>query len=643
MRRPVLATDRVRFIGEPVAVVVAETRALAVDASELVDIDYRAARRADRPGQGARRRRAAALRGRQPGRAQGPPGEEALDGAEVTVGGRFINQRLAAVPMEPGASIAAPDPETGGFILWTPTQGPHGPRDGIASALGLEPDKLRVISPGHRRRLRRAHLGLPGADRDRRRRPQARPRRALHRDALGDDARHAARPRAGAGRDHRRHARRADHRAEGARDRRLRRLSRRRVADADADRADVLRRLRHPEGRLPLRLRGHQHDADRRLPRRRAPGGHGAGRARGGHVRGRARDGPGRGAPAQLHLASFPHQTVTGANYDSGEYAAALEKALAQRGLRPTAGRAGGAARARRQPAARASGCAATWSGPASAPSSARCKVEQDGTVTVRSGASSHGQGHETAYAQLVAGTLGVPSRRRARGPVRHGQGGARHGHDGLALAAGRRHGGPERHRRGAGQGAAARRPPARGRRAATSRSCRARASAWPARPRRRSRGRELAQAAADPARRPEGMDDGLSAEHDWETPDATYPFGTHLAVVEVDVETGSTKLVRHVTVDDAGRIAQPAARRGPGARRHRPGRGPGAVRGDRLRRGRQLRHRLAGLLRDAERVRPAELRDRAHPDADRRATRWARRASARRARSAPRPRCGTR
>src|SRR5262245_40633441 len=40
MRRPVLATDTVRFIGEPVAVVVADTRAHAVDASELVDIDY---------------------------------------------------------------------------------------------------------------------------------------------------------------------------------------------------------------------------------------------------------------------------------------------------------------------------------------------------------------------------------------------------------------------------------------------------------------------------------------------------------------------------------------------------------------------------------------------------------------------------
>src|SRR4051794_37236975 len=146
MRRPVLATDRVRFIGEAVAIVVAETRALAVDASELVDVDYEPldvlvdmtkALDDDAPrlfpgGNFA---------------AQGQPGEEALEGAEVTVSGRFINQRLAAVPMEPGASIAAPDPETGGFILGPPTQGPHGVRDGIAKSLGIDPEPLRVIPP----------------------------------------------------------------------------------------------------------------------------------------------------------------------------------------------------------------------------------------------------------------------------------------------------------------------------------------------------------------------------------------------------------------------------------------------------------------------------------------------------------------
>ena len=64
--------------------------------------------------------------------------------------------------------------------------------------------------------------------------------------------------------------------------------------------------------------------------------------------------------------------------------------------------------------------------------------------------------------------------------------------------------------------------------------------------------------AAADPSRVPEGFDGGLNAENDFETPDATYPYGTHLAVVEVDTETGLAKLVRHVTVDDAGTITNP-------------------------------------------------------------------------------------
>ena len=68
----------------------------------------------------------------------------------------------------------------------------------------------------------------------------------------------------------------------------------------------------------------------------------------------------------------------------------------------------------------------------------------------------------------------------------------------------------------------------------------------------------ELARAAADPSRVPEGFDGGLNAENDFETPDATYPYGTHLAVVEVDIETGLAKLVRHVTVDDAGTITNP-------------------------------------------------------------------------------------
>ena len=68
----------------------------------------------------------------------------------------------------------------------------------------------------------------------------------------------------------------------------------------------------------------------------------------------------------------------------------------------------------------------------------------------------------------------------------------------------------------------------------------------------------DLAKAAADPSRLPEGMEPGLDAINDFETPDSSYPFGAHIAVVEVDTETGLTKVIRHVTVDDSGLIANP-------------------------------------------------------------------------------------
>jgi carbon-monoxide dehydrogenase large subunit len=70
----------------------------------------------------------------------------------------------------------------------------------------------------------------------------------------------------------------------------------------------------------------------------------------------------------------------------------------------------------------------------------------------------------------------------------------------------------------------------------------------------------ELARAAADPARRPPGMDSdpSLAAEVSFELDGNTYPFGTHVAVVEVDVETGLVRLLRHVAVDDSGRLLNP-------------------------------------------------------------------------------------
>jgi carbon-monoxide dehydrogenase large subunit len=68
----------------------------------------------------------------------------------------------------------------------------------------------------------------------------------------------------------------------------------------------------------------------------------------------------------------------------------------------------------------------------------------------------------------------------------------------------------------------------------------------------------ELGMAAADPARLPTGMDPGLLAAARPGQSHYTYPFGAHVAVVEVDLETGEVRLLRHVAVDDCGRILNP-------------------------------------------------------------------------------------
>jgi carbon-monoxide dehydrogenase large subunit len=73
----------------------------------------------------------------------------------------------------------------------------------------------------------------------------------------------------------------------------------------------------------------------------------------------------------------------------------------------------------------------------------------------------------------------------------------------------------------------------------------------------------ELAAAAADPARRPPGMEAGLEAAVDFEPERSTFPFGAHLAVCEVDTETGRVRLLRHVAVDDAGRVVNPVLAEG--------------------------------------------------------------------------------
>src|SRR5215468_3061268 len=146
--RPLIAIDRVRFVGEPVAVVVAQTRAQAVDAADAVAVDYEAlppvidpeaALEPDAPilfqAHGSN------LAIRVDDVADDP---DALEGAAIVVRGRFVNQRVAPVPMEPNGALAIAGPGQPSVTLWASVQAPHDTRRIVAQVLGLDPAQVRV-------------------------------------------------------------------------------------------------------------------------------------------------------------------------------------------------------------------------------------------------------------------------------------------------------------------------------------------------------------------------------------------------------------------------------------------------------------------------------------------------------------------
>jgi carbon-monoxide dehydrogenase large subunit len=159
--RPPLATDRVRFVGEAVAVVVAETKAAAVDAVELVEVDYdplpavvdpEAALAPGAPPQFDDRSNLAA--GVRAG------GDDPLADAEVVVRARMVNQRIAVLPMEGNAIAVQPaathtdgagshgaGTEPYELTIWVSTQMPHGFQAQAAELFGLDKERVRVIAP----------------------------------------------------------------------------------------------------------------------------------------------------------------------------------------------------------------------------------------------------------------------------------------------------------------------------------------------------------------------------------------------------------------------------------------------------------------------------------------------------------------
>lgn len=148
-----LPFDKVRYVGEPVVVVVAENAAAAADAAELVEVDVEELAAVVDVDQAAAPD-APLVHPDAPGnlclhQSRGDAGATAaaLAESDVVVSGTFIVPRIAGGQMEPRSGIGEYDREHDQFIVTAGCQGVHRYRDMIASALRTEKDRVRVICP----------------------------------------------------------------------------------------------------------------------------------------------------------------------------------------------------------------------------------------------------------------------------------------------------------------------------------------------------------------------------------------------------------------------------------------------------------------------------------------------------------------
>jgi aerobic carbon-monoxide dehydrogenase large subunit len=146
---PVMAAERVRHVGEAVAVVVADDPYRAADGADAVVVEY-----APLPVAAAPRVPAPALvhdgwRDNRAGRQEATVGDVArgFAEAEVVVEVALVYPRVTGVPIEGRAVLAAPDPESGRLTVWSSTQVPFNVRAAVAAALELPEDSVRVVAP----------------------------------------------------------------------------------------------------------------------------------------------------------------------------------------------------------------------------------------------------------------------------------------------------------------------------------------------------------------------------------------------------------------------------------------------------------------------------------------------------------------
>jgi carbon-monoxide dehydrogenase large subunit len=550
---PPLARQRVAMVGAPIVAIVAETAAAARDAADLVQIEYES--------QPSVSSAETALEPNAPRvhpelesnvcyslTKEGGDVDRAFQAADVRVSLRVDSPRVAPIPLEPRGVVVVPD-DGNGLTVWVSSQAPHGVRNDLAKVLGLQPSDIRVIAPDVG--------GGFGA------KTGATPEYIL----AGYFALKLGRP-----------VKWVATRSEDIQ-----------VTTQGRDMLIYVDLAAKRDGTITgIKLRNianmgaHLHSATAIPPTFILNMASGCYRIPNVRVETSAvftntpSTGPYRGAgrPESVlaiengidHLAralgmdaielrrknfigpdEFPYKTATGASYDSGDYGRALDKALQLANYKELV---------QQREAARARGelmgiGISTFVEPSGSigGETGLVRVEQSGQVTLVTGSHSHGQGHETSFAQLMADEMQVPLEQVR---VVHGDTAAIDRGVGTFASRSMSLGGS------AGTLAArvvvdkARRIAA-GQLEVTLDDVEAVEGGFAVRgaPARRVTWKEVAQAAYA------SEEAGLEAFELFDSPEM-WPFGTHIAAVRIDRDTGNVRVDSIVAVDDCGNVVNP-------------------------------------------------------------------------------------
>jgi aerobic carbon-monoxide dehydrogenase large subunit len=556
MTRAILPADKVRYVGEPVAIVVTEQAYQGEDAIELVDVDYDVLPAVvDFADALAGKVLLYDEAGTNVAGTFGDPGaldQHLFDECEVVTTRTILNQRVAPAPMESRAAAAAWG-EDGRVTAWIPSQAAQGCQGSLARQLGITPQEVHIITPD----VGGAFGAKFGAD------PEAVMvawvARQLGRPARWTETRYENLVAMTHGR-----AQQQTVTIGGKRDGTVLAYRLEVVQDSGAHVriGAVLPSLTLLMTSGPYEIPWSESVATSIVTSTTPIGAYrGAGRPEATAALERAIDlfaaeiGM---DPADVRRRNLlppftePHRTKFGALYDTGDYAAALDKVLAAAGYEQLR-KEQAERRHRGDTVALGIGLASyveiTGMGDGEdvpPKENATVEVHPDGTATILTGTSPHGQGHATAWAMLASEELGIPVDKITLKwgdtdlvPEGGGTGGSRSlQHGGSAVL----------------QASQELLEVAKERAASE-------LEANPA-DLRFDVGRSAFEVVGDPdASVPLASlaaDERLLVRTVFTQPGATFPFGSHVAVVEVDTETGKVTLRRVVTVDDAGFVLNP-------------------------------------------------------------------------------------